>query len=193
MVGTACGQSCLPMQWCCSLSTAGCCWEGSTTQRGSQDMAALLSCCTLYLATQPMWGWAVTVSCHTCELEADTGELCLPGWALFWAPLAACFSAAASKDAKRHVGPLQPHNFWLRQNKEQRELLEGVCTSKRIIRLCPQGGSALDCNCLPALMMARYFPKPFNKSNCARLSQSPDVMLGFLPACPFWHFVWWEK
>lgn len=112
------------------------------------------------------------------------GELCLPGWALLWAPLAACFSAAASKDAKRHVGPLQPHNFWLRQNKEQRELLEGVCTSKRIIRLCPQGGSALDCNCLPTLMMARYLPKPFNRSNCACLSQSPDVMLGFLPV-PF--------
>lgn len=30
-------------------------------------------------------------------------------------------------------------------------------------------------------MMARYFPKPFNESNCAHLSQSSDVMLSFLP------------
>lgn len=156
----------------------GCCWEGSTTQRVSQDVAALLSCCTLYLVMQHMQGCAVTVSCHTCELEADAGELCIPGWALPWAPL------AARKDARRHLWPLQPHNFWLKQNKEQRELLEGVCTSKRIIRLWPQGGNSLDCNCLPALMMARYFPKPFNKSNWAHLSQSSDLVLGSLPV-PF--------
>lgn len=83
------------------------------------------------------------------------------------------------------MGLLQPQNFWLKQKKkEQRELLEGVCTSKRIIRFCPQGGRALDCSGLPALMMARYFPKPLNEGNCAHLSQSSDVMLSFLPV-PF--------
>lgn len=84
------------------------------------------------------------------------------------------------------MGLLQPQNFWLKRKKkkEQRELLEGVCTSKRIIRFCPQGGRALDCSGLPALMMSRYFPKPFNESNCAHLSQSSDVMLSFLPV-PF--------
>lgn len=43
----------------------------STTQRDSQDTAALLSFCTCRVSG--------TLPCHTCEGEADTGEMSLPG------------------------------------------------------------------------------------------------------------------
>lgn len=82
------------------------------------------------------------------------------------------------------MGHLEPHNFWLKQNKKHRELLEGVCTSERIIKLCPWGERALSCGCLPTWMKVSYFPEPFNERDWAHLSQISDAMM-LLLTVPF--------
>lgn len=112
---------------------------GSTPQRGSQDTAALLSFCTLHL--QGLWDSAMSHlwkgSWHKCGVASRLSSTLNSSHSLlqcWW------------KQRLRTSQHLEPHNFWLKQNKEQRELLEGVCTSERIIKLCPWGERAPSCS-----------------------------------------------